>query len=687
MAPALGALLPGLFGAGGTVALVTAAGSLTWAGIALNVAGSLALSALTAPRLPDAAKPENIQINNKSATGPRIGHVGRVLVGGNIVFHRAKNGASYRVIVHGHGEITSVLEVQLDSRAVPLDPDGYVDRDHPPYVRRRNGGATINPKVRVLGRDGTVPSTHYGEITGIWPEWSADHRLDGLWTSMIWARSVSATKFQKVFPNGEPTLKVLAETAACFDPRSGLSGFTENAALVINHYASLPDGLNRPDAFDVNDIVAAADICDRDVALAEGGTEKMFRLAGSFLLNEKPQDVLGRMLTACAGRVRLKPTGKIGLKVGAWEPPEFTLGFGDILEVQEVNPGPDLLDRYNQVVGRFTSQDLGYIEVDAEPWRDDVRVAEDGEVLTGPDKTLIMCPSHRQARQCMKIHMERDNPKQEVSLLCKPKALPAIYEDTIALDMPQLALVGDYEVARYSLSFEKGLLRAVALVLRKVDSAAYSLALEEQGAVQELPEPDNEEGVPVPENVVAGGAGVQAAANTFVAGISAGWAAPPSDALSPVVRYSKAGEDNWKDVPVNDEATSVEISGLQDGQAYDVSVAFVTPGGVEGEEVIVENVVAVAVVDPPLPPTGLTVTDQSGGVALVELTASASASLWKTEVYRDGVLVGSIYSGPGAAISLSDSSSPGTFDWTARSVDVSIKDSATDAGPVTATIT
>ena len=432
-----------------------------------------------------------------------------------------------------------------------------------------------------------------------------------------------------MYPKNEPDLAVLAETTKCLDPRTGLTVFTENMALAIRDYLASADGFNRPNAFDSQDIADQADICDRDVALTAGGTEKLYRISGSYLLNEKPQNVLGRMLQACAGRIRLKPSGKVGLKVGAWVDPEFTLTYGDILEVQEVNSGPDLLDRYNELPARFNSHDLGHIEVDAEPWQDATRVSEDGEVLTGPDKSLLMCPSHRQARQVMKIHMERDNPKQEVTLLCMPKALPAIYEDTIALNVPQL---------------------------------------------------------PLPQNVTAAAAGIQTATNTFVAGIAVGWQAPPSDALSPLLKVTTTDDDNWQDISVGSAATSVTIPGLIDGQGYDVSLAFVTPGGVVGDAVTITNVVAAAVTDPPAAPTNLAVSDAGGSTALIQMTASTSNSLWKTEIYRDAVLVGVVYAGPGSEIAFIDNSGAGAFDWTARSVNVSNFNSTSDAGPVSATI-
>lgn len=663
------------------IPLTTAVGGLTIAGMAVNVAGSLLLStaanALLGPKIPDAARPENIQINSKSATAPRIGHVGLRKVGGNVVFHRAKEGVSYRVVVHGHGEITGIVQRYLNNEPVELDAEGQVTDE-----QYQLG----HPRVRIFDRLGLVPETHYARVSDIWPTWTDAHRLDGLWSSLIICESVPPEHHRAMYPNNEPGLNVLAETARFHDPRSDEILFTENAALIIAGYVALADGFNRPAAFEDGNISEQADWADVMMPLASGGAEPQFRLSGSYLLNEKPQDVLGRMLAACGGRLRLTPGGKLRLQLGVWKEPEFTLGFGDLLEVQEVNNGPDLLDRYNELPARFTSHDLGHVEVDAERWTDAARLAEDGGALVGPEKSLLMCPSHRQCRAVMKLATERDNPRQEVTLLCKPKALPAIYEDVIALDIPQMALVGDYEVASHQLSFEQGLLRAVGLTLRLVSSEAFTLSLAKQGAVQNLPEPDTSDGVPLPQNVVAAPAGVQTAANTFVAGIAVAWEAAPSDALAPVLKVTRVGETNWQDVPVSAGTTSANISSLIDGQAYDLSLAFATPGGVVGDAVGVAGVVAAAVTDAPAPPSGLTVSDAGGSTALVEMSAATSPGLWKTEVLRDGALVGVIYAGQGADISFVDACGAGTFTWAARSVNVSNTVSATVAGPVTATI-
>lgn len=659
----------------GGVALTTATGALTLAGSLVNIGGSLLLSAAAKALAPGPA-PADMQVNSKAATAPRVGHVGIVKAGGNVVFHRAKDGTSWRVVVHGHGAIHEVLGQYLNNVPVTLDGSGWVTDAQ--YVYKGTS------RVRLLSRLGDVPAAVYSDLTAIWPEWTVDHRLDGQWTSLIRADAVPAESFPAVYPNGEPDLFLRAKTARFLDPRVNATVFTENAALIIAGYVGLADGFNRPDAVDADDLMAEADLADQDMPLAAGGTEKRFRLGGSYLLSEPPQDVLRRMLDATGGRVRLRPNGKIGLRLGAWRAPRLTLTF-DMLSgaAQDFEFGPDKLDRFNVLPGRYVDPGLDFMEVDAEAWRDEARIRADGEELVGPARSLLMAPSHRQARQVLKILTARENPPRRLQLDLKPGALEAAYEDEVTVDMPEIGVTGTFEVTAPTVRIERGLLAGVSLVLTEISADAFTLSLDDQGAQQVLPEPDEPSEVPVPVIVAAAPAGVQTTQTGWIAGIGVAWNAPPSDALTPVVRWSVAGADEWVDWPVGPDATQTVISGvLEDGATYDVAVHFLTPGGVLGVADVAAGVVAEAISAAPAAPTSLAVEDLTGGLARVTVIASVTEGLWKTEVYRNAVLVGDLRSEPGAGLAFVDTCGAGSFTWTAVAVNVSAKASAPTAGVV-----
>ena len=688
MPQALALVAPAVFGASGSLALVTAGGlGLTFAGSLVSIGFSIGASLLLR-QTPEQVKPENLRINTKASTAQRFAHVGQVRVGCNIVFHRAANGFSYRVCVHGHGEISEVLAYYLDGDETPLDVDGYVDTSHPYYVVD-NSGPGLQGVTQVLSRTGAVPATHYSEVTDVWPEWTEDHRLDGQWTSLIICRAVAATKQQGVYPKGEPSLEAMAKTAKVYDPRDDTTAYDDNLALIINHYVSDPDGLNRPGALDVDDVKAAADICDVSEALAEGGSEPRFRGSGSYSLNEKPQAVLARMMAAGSASIRLKPTGKFGLRMGTWEAPTVTLGFDDIVEVQEVDTGPDILDRFNVLPARHVSRALGCVEVDADPWIDQDRIDADGEILVGEAIDLLMSPSHRQTRAAMKLATELSNPRLILTLIVKPgPGLEAVYEHFITLDLDEFGVSGDYRVAGHQKIFDRGNLAKVSLTLKLVDPAAFTLGIDEQGTVQELPEDSDPHVRPAPENMLAVGGGLKVAAQSWAAGILVSWDDPEDEGLTPIVVYTPSdGTDGAQRVTLEPGDTSIHLGPLVDGEDYDITVGFYA-GQLEliGSDTV-EDVTAYAAADAPATATGLTVTDQTGGVALVEVTTSATETLWKTEILRDDVVIWTDYWRAGEAVAFEDDCGAGTYDWTVRSYNVSGIPNAANAGPETKTIT
>ncbi len=674
IAPELGAALTV-----GGVALTTATGALTFAGIAANLVGSLLLSDLAqalAPH-PNAPIPANVQNVIKQAIGPRLVHVGRVRVGGTLVFARQKGGNYYQVVVHGHGQIDGVEHVYLDKVEVTLDGSGNVQEAQYVYSGVH--------EVQIQSRLGVIPETAYADLTAVYSEWDANHRLDGLWSSFMICRGVPATAFQAVYPNRVPAIEKVARGVAATDPRTGVTAWTENAALLIGRLVEDPDGFNRPGRVNATRLIQAANDCDDAIPLAAGGTEARYRLGGSYGLNEKPKDVLSRMLNACGGRLSLLPDGSFAVDAGVWRAPTVTLTAADIIEMTSWQDGPDLIDRYNELPFTYIDQSLAFQQVSGDPWVNAAQQSDDGETLTAASPIqLDFCPSHAQARRCAKIRQGRDNPAGIYTLRCKPSAMVALYERYIELDASIILASGYFEVMSYALSMTDG---SVTYTLHQVDPASFNWSTTEEGVPQALPVPDIATSIPVPLGFVAAPEGLQVAQNSFSAGIGCAWLAPTSPALTPRLEYSSAGAAVWTVVYPDAAATTYEIVPLTDGSSYDVRLAWVSPTGQVGPYATETAVIASAATTPPAAPAALTVSDLGSGNAAISVTSCASANLWKTIVLRDGTIVATFYSAPNIVETFTDACGAGTFNWTARSINVSGIASATDFGPVAQTIT
>lgn len=669
MPQALAFFLPATFGAGGSLALFSATGALTVGGQIVGLVGGLALNAVTASLFaPDAPSvgPDSIKVNTASDTAVRVKHYGRVRVGYAIIFTRALNGQLSRVIVHGHGPSDQIEAYYLDKGLVALDVDGYVTDAQ--YL----DGST--KKVRILSRLGEVPNAHYPELTAEFVEWTEDHRLDGMTHSLLQASLPPLSKFNAMYPNREPSLEVVLRGSPVLDPRTGLTAYTDNLALCALDYELSQDGGGIGDNVDVASYIAAADASDEQVPLKEGGTEARYRFAGTYDLNEEPRAVRQRFLRACAGENYITPEGKLALRVGEWQEPTFTITHAMVKNLSW-EFGSDAIESYNIAAFEYVDPDINFTKVPGDQWRDDERIASQGENLTAP---FISAPSHRQCRAVSKILMERENPISEMVIQCKPMGIIGFYEAVARVTLPGYGIDGVYRIKRRSCD---PVTLQVTYELAELRRTAFSLSLEEQGTKPTFQALSDSGGVPTPDEFNAAKMTVNGGA-----GIGAAWNEAPYSSLTAELQYKASADTAWITASVGEGANTALIGGLEDGTLYDVRLAWKTPGEATGEYAQEDAVFAGTVAGTPSAPTGLAVVDQTAGEADVTVTASASDGIWKTEVYRDGVLIFTKTTETAEVVNFTDNPGAGSFTWTARSVNVKGEPGAVTSGE-TETIT
>lgn len=672
------ALAPIFFGTSSSisifgVALTTSAGALTLAGAAFNLGAGLLISSALRPDIPAASfGPSNLKLNGAEETAPRIRSYGERRLGYARVFFDVKDGVLGRIIVHGHGQWSSIDRYFIDQSEVMINAGGNVTDEK--FIT-----GDIN-HIRIVSRLGLDSQPFANQIAFTFEYWNAAHKLNGLTYSALLVIAPKLSKINEMFPNREPNLEVQGRSSLLFDPRTQKTEYSANAALVIRDFLGHEDGFNRPDFVDEEYFRTAMDTCDEDIPLIDGGTAKRYEFHGSYSLKEPRFDVLQRMLRTCAGDLFFTPEGKVAIEVGDWYEPTFTL-TEDMLISHQLKFGVDPINGYNHLAVKYEDPDLNFAIVDAEPWEDEARIISEGETT---QEISVGGHTHMQARAVAKLMMEKDNPQSVLSVVCKPAAFIGFYETRIRVELPSFGISGVYRVTDKSLDPQT---LAVSFELREIRQEAYALSLAEQGQKPVLPVTEDSSTIPLVANLTAAPRGVQTSQTTFTAGIGVAWSPAANASLVPKLEYAVAGSDDWDAVSLSEDAATALIGNLADGENYDVRMAWVTPGDATGEWSYDYNVVANASTAPPVAATGLSATDQGNGEALVSLTTSTSAALWKTIVFRDGVEIATFFDAPGQLVSFTDFPGVGTFAYTARSINVSDVPNNADAGPVNATIT
>lgn len=166
-----------------------------------------------------------------------------------------------------------------------------------------------------------------------------------------------------------------------YDPRSGKTGYTTNAALCIADYLAQPIwgynvfGLDStvpaPEwtpatwgpQIPVADLISAANICDTLVPLANGGSEPMYACDGAFDVSVDRGEVVANLLTSCAGRL-VEIGGTFFIMPGVWVTPSgaIEIGTGDTGPKMMMNSLGLVAEFYNNPVNNYIPNSAGSTE-------------------------------------------------------------------------------------------------------------------------------------------------------------------------------------------------------------------------------------------------------------------------------------------------------------------------------------
>jgi hypothetical protein len=143
------------------------------------------------------------------------------------------------------------------------------------------------------------------------------------------------------------------------DPRTGTSGYSTNAALIVaDAITDSSWGLN-DNTVNQAQLIAAANICDQQVALAAGGTESQYSCHYHYDTSINPGDAIVALLKSCAGRLA-RIGGEWYIFPGAWLSTSYTLDESLLIGPVDWTPKRSLPDLFNRVRGTYIAPNYPY---------------------------------------------------------------------------------------------------------------------------------------------------------------------------------------------------------------------------------------------------------------------------------------------------------------------------------------
>ena len=360
---------------------------------------------------------------------------GRAKVGGTLVYAQtgppegsSQNRYIYYIVVLASHEIEAVEAIYFNDEEVELDGQGRVTTGDYYY----EPSDTSFARVRVhLGTEDQEADTEFVDELD---EWTPDHRLRG--------HAYLAVRFdyeQSVFPNGAPTFTAIVKGKKVYDPRDGLSKYSDNWALCVRDYLSNPDyGFAATSAeIDDNTVIAAANISDELVQLADGTTQKRYTVNGVIDTSTSRTDNLEQLKTAGAG-VTPYSQGQFKVFAAAYSQPVATINEDWLVDSLTVQARPARSDLYNTVRGVYVEETRNWQPTDFPEVSNPLYVSQDNGDTLVKDIEFPFVIDAIHAQRLGKIVLEKGRQGIVVTAICNQRALPLSVWDTVYLNDEEL---------------------------------------------------------------------------------------------------------------------------------------------------------------------------------------------------------------------------------------------------------
>lgn len=573
----------------GSIAAVGFAG-ITVAGVVGYIATSLvtswALRALAPKPSLGSANSAGILVNAKDATAAQEFVYGQVRKGGVVTYYEASGGDNrflHQIIVLAGHEVDEIGDIYINDEVVTFNGD---------FVTGKWASKIRIQKFR--GNQTTAPASLLEESNQI------NGNFIGRGIAYLYVRYEYD---QDVFANGIPLITAVVKGKRVFDPRTSTTAYSNNAALCVRDYLTAAYGMKTTDVDDTAFSVAA-NVCDEAIPLDGGGTEPRYTMNGLARADQKHNDVLANMMTACAGTL-FWGGGKFILRAAAYTAPTKVLTLDDLRSQISLDTRTNLRDQFNYVQGTFNDADQRWITVDYPPFKSAAFVTEDGDEETPLDLELPMTTSGASAQRIAKLTLFRGREQMTLTADFGLNALDVEVGEIIALTIDRYGWnEKEFEVVgwRFGPNQDAGDLR-ISLSLRETSEAAFDWNAEEGAIVSNNTNlPDAFRAIPFGLTVTSEVRIVnEHLTNVIFAEVTS---SEPFNIDRVEVQFRKTGETGWKVAGVGQLGT-FEILDTEDA-TYDIRARTYSVLGVRSEFDTRSNFVVAGLAFPPADVTGFT---------------------------------------------------------------------------------
>lgn len=545
---------------GGELIAGTALAEIAWSTVLAKAAFSAGLSmvAESMRETPTPQSPFSSEITARkqlirASAEPRRVIYGATRVSGALLYVANGTDAGYVhfvIAIAGHS-CQAINDVWLGDEAIgALDVDGNV-------TTGRFAG-----HVRVKKYLGSTTQVTDPDLAAECPEWGAKARpLKGI--TYVYLR---LKRSRDVFPQGIPTPRFEVQGKNdILDVRTGTTGYTDNAALCTLDYLRWKGGF----ACDADEIVTdtwatAANVCDEDVALTGGGTQKRYRINGSFTMDRGRAEILDKMRQAMAGAV-FYTMGQWFGAAGAAESAVMDIDESDLRGPVRIRPRVPDDKVYNAVRGVYTETAM-YTETDFPAVTNAAYETQDGGQRLYKDIQLAFETDPTRSQRLAKIDLERHRQQIVVELQMRIRGLTLRPWNVVRLTLAKAGFVNKlFRVVDWKFNLFGG----ADLVLEEYSPAIYAWGSAEAKAVDPAPDSTlpNPFDIDPPASLTVASVPLTAADGSLIHRLRVAWATPNNPYIRRgTIQYRRTDATVWQEWPVEDPSQGeAEIAPLEAG--------------------------------------------------------------------------------------------------------------------------
>lgn len=438
-------------------------------------------------------------------------------------------------------------------------------------------GVTIQTSpIRIrkhLGEPGQAADSYLMSVAP--GKWTADHRLEG-YSYLVITLDLNDRRFQ----SGLVGVQVQVQGKKVYDPRTGLTAYSENVALCLADFLQSPMWAGSSSISVVQeDLIASANVCDEQIPDLNGtSTMPRYTCNGAFSTDDDPQSIMDDLQAAMAGDAFV--AGGWRILAGTWTTPVAHLDVAQADgQVEVVQVGASWSDVVNSVRGNYIP--LGdTASKDFPPYTNAAMLSADGQRLWD-DVSFPFTNSAQRCTNLCRIRVERSRNGFVLRWPASVEHWGLQPGDRVWVTYPALGIYQKtFRVTEWSFSLQS----PVMLTLEEDSSEVYDLhdqAVPDQTQNTDLPSPTYTAPVEGLQATSGTGTLVRLTDGTIVPSVRVSWTYDAG--LIPGTEI----EVQYTDVLLSDTSTvkivkgpadigQVSFSGVSEGQGVLIQARYVS---------------------------------------------------------------------------------------------------------------